>query len=125
MDRRIRQHKSRQAHVSTRLAIFGEDDFVEMRGHGHVRRVADDFVRDAPFPVGRISARKVEGACNDAHGGVVIGEPAAEIFEVRPVVSVEAVSYLRAHVAEQEGLVQSCLTPFCVCGGDLVAPIVA
>ncbi len=70
-----------------------------MRGNGDVGRVADDFIRDTPFPVRGIFAREVERTSDDAHGGVVISQATAKVLEVRPVVSVEAISNLRAHVA--------------------------
>lgn len=44
---------------------------------------------------------------------------------MRPVVAVEALADLGAHVAEEEGLVHGRLAPLAVSGGDLVAPVVA
>lgn len=96
-----------------------------MRGHRDIGWVADDFVRDAPFAVGRIFAREVERAGDDANGGKMVGETAAEVFQMGPVVAVEAVAHLRAHVAQQEGLVHGLLAPFRVRGGHLVAAVVA
>lgn len=72
MDRRVRQYKSSHTHIPTGLAIFGEDNFVEMCGNGYIRRVPDDFVRDAPFTVRWIFARKVKRAGGDADGGVIV-----------------------------------------------------
>lgn len=121
----VRKHERAQTHVAPRLPVFGEDDLVEMRRHGHVRRVADDFVRDAPLAVVRVFAGQVQRSRDDADGGVGVGEAAAEILEMRPVVAVEAVAHLRAHVAQQERLVQRVLAPSRVLGGHLVAPVVA
>lgn len=49
----------------------------------------------------------------------------AEILKMRPVVPVEPLADLRTHVAEHKGAVHGLLAPFCVRGGDLVAPVVA
>ena len=52
-------------------------------------------------------------------------QPPTEILDVRPVVPVEAVADLRTHVAQRKGRVRRGLTPLCVGGGHLVAPVVA
>lgn len=95
-----------------------------MRGHGDIRRVADNLIAHAPLSV-RVLARQVQRARDDAHTRIVAREAAAEVFKVRPVVAVEALADLRAHVAEEEGLVHGGLGELCVGGGRLVAPVVA
>lgn len=55
----------------------------------------------------------------------MLGQAAAEIFKVRPVVTVEAVANLRAHVCEKKGFVHSWLGPFGVCCGYLVPAVVS
>lgn len=52
-------------------------------------------------------------------------EVAAEFLEVGPIVAVEPLADLRAHVGKDKGAVHGFLTPFGVCGGDLVAAVVA
>ena len=49
----------------------------------------------------------------------------AEILKVRPVISVEALPDLRAHIRQVESVVHGVLAPFRVCGGHLVSSIVA
>lgn len=55
----------------------------------------------------------------------MVRESPTEIFKMRPVIPVEALADLRAHVGKKECLIHSILTPFGVGGGDLVSPIVA
>ena len=96
-----------------------------MGGHGHVGRAADDLVADAPLPVGRIAARQVQRSGHDADRGVAVGESAAKVLEVGPVVAVKALALLGAHVGEQEGRVHGTLRPLGVGGRHLVPAVVA
>lgn len=96
-----------------------------MRGNGDVGRVADDFVRHAPFAVGGVAPGEVQRAGDDADAGIALGQTAAEVLKVRPVVAVETLADLGAHVREEEGVVHGFLAPFCVGCGDLVAAVVA
>lgn len=86
-------------------------------------RVSNDLVADAPFSVW-IAVREVQRAGHDADGWVLLGQVAAEILEMRPVVAVEAFAHLRTHVGQGEGGIHGILRPFGVCGGHLVAAVV-
>ena len=44
---------------------------------------------------------------------------------MRPVVPVEALAHLRAHICEEEGVIERLLAPFCVRRGYLVPAVVA
>lgn len=50
---------------------------------------------------------------------------AAKVLEMRPVVAVEAIAYLWAHVAQRKSIIHGLLTPLCVCRGHLVASVIA
>ncbi|KAB8616633.1 hypothetical protein FH972_025968 [Carpinus fangiana] len=123
-DGRVGQHKSAQRDGATGARALAEDDLVEVSGHGDIGRVADDLVVDAILAV-LVLAREVQRAGDDAHTGVALGEAAAEVLKVGPVVAVEAVADLRAHVAERKGRVHGRLAPLGVGGGHLVAAVVA
>lgn len=90
-----------------------------------VGRGADDFVADAPFAVGGVTFGEVERARDDANGWVVFREVSTEFLNVGPVVAVESLAYLGAHVGENEGGIHGFLAPFRVGGWDLVAAVVA
>ena len=124
-NRRIRQHERAQTDIPARLPILGKNHLVEMRRHGNIRRLADDLVRDAPFAVCRVLPREIQRPGDDANGGEIIRKTAAKVLEMRPVVAVEAVTHLRAHVAQQKGLVHGLLAPLGVGGRHLVAAVVA
>lgn len=124
-DRGVGQHEGADGDGARDGAVLGEDDLVEMGRHGDVGRVANHLVGDAPFPIGGVAFREVERPRHDAHAGVAGREAVAEIFKVRPVVAVEALADLRAHVGEVEGIVHGLLAPFRVGGGYLVASVVA
>lgn len=96
-----------------------------MRRNGHVWRVPDDLVRHTPLPVRRVALGEVQRAGNNAHTWVFDCQAPTEVLEMCPVVPVEALADLRAHVGQEEGLVQCLLAPFGVRRGYLVAPVVA
>lgn len=120
----VGQHKRSEADVAAGAAVLCEDDLVKVRRHGDVGRAADDLVVHAPLAV-RVAAREVQGPRDDAHARVGVREAPAKVLEVRPVVPVEAVADLRAHIAQGKGGVHGGLAPLCVGGGDLVAAVVA
>lgn len=95
-----------------------------MGRHSNVGRVTDDLVVDAPFAV-RVPTGEVQRSGDDADRGVPLGQVPAELLEMRPVVTVEALSDLRAHVRQGESAVHGGLGPFGVGGGNLVATVVA
>lgn len=124
-DARVGQDEGAQGDLAVRAGPFlGVDDLVEVRGDGDAGRVADDFVGDTPLAV-RVAVREVQGPRDDADGRVLLGQAAAELLKVRPVVAVEAVADLRAHVGQGEGRVHGLLRPLGVRGGHLVAAVVA
>ncbi len=96
-----------------------------MRRHGYVGRVANHLVADTPLAILGVALGQVQRPGDDAHAGEIVGQAPAEIFQVRPVIPIEAVPNLGTHVAQQKGLVQGRLAPSGVGGGDLVAAVVA
>lgn len=125
-DARVGQDEGAQGDLAVGAGtVLGVDDLVEVRRDGDAGRVADHLVGDAPLAVGRVTVREVQGPCDDADGRVLLGQVAAEVLKVRPVVAVEAVADLRAHVGQGEGRVHGLLRPLGVRGGHLVAPVVA
>lgn len=124
-DGRVGQDEGAQGDVAAHLAVLGEDDLVEVRGHRDRGGVADHLVPGVPLAVGGVALGEVEGAGDDAHARVAVGQTAAKVLEVGPVVPVEALADLGAHVAQVEGLVHGLLAPLAVGGGDLVAPVEA
>lgn len=52
-------------------------------------------------------------------------EPAAKVFEMRPVVAVEAVADLWAHVAQRKRVIHGFLTPLGIGSRDLVPSVIA
>lgn len=122
---RIGQHKRAHAHIPSRRPIFGKYHLIEVGWHRNIGRGPNDLVRDPPLAIIRVALRQVKRSGDDPHGGIGSGEPAAEVLKMRPVIPVEAIADLRAHVGQQEGLVESLLAPFRVGGWHLVAAIVA
>jgi hypothetical protein len=94
----VGEHECAHGDRSCRGAIFSKDHFVEMRRHGNVRRVPDHFICHAPFAVHGVPLGEVEGPGHDTHTRIPLRQTAAEILEVCPVVTVEALSNLGAHV---------------------------
>lgn len=125
VDGGVGEHKGAECDVAAGLAVFGKDDLVEVRGHGDGRWAADHLVLDVPLVVDGVFAREVERASDDADRRVADGESAAKVLKVGPVVAVEALADLRAHVGEVEGLVHGGLGPLGVGGGHLMAAVVA
>lgn len=125
INRRVGQHKRPQRHIPPLFPVLGKDDLVKVRGDGDGRRRANHFVLYIPLVIRGILAGQIQGPRDDAHRGVAPREAAAEIFKVRPVVAVEALADLGAHVGQVKGLVHGLLGPLGVGGGDLVAPVVA
>ena len=93
--------------------------------HGDGWRGANHLVLDIPFVVDRILLGEVERAGDDSHGRVLYGEASAKVLKMSPVVAVEPLANLGAHVAQEESLIHSRLGPFRICCRDLVATIVA
>lgn len=104
--------------------MFRKDDLVEMRGHGDGRRFTDHFISDSVLAIGFLSGQ-VQRSCHDANRGISLGKIAAEILEMSPIIPVESLADLWAHIAERERGVHCVLTPFSVCGRNLVTSIVA
>lgn len=125
VDAGIWQDECADGNVSAHAAVLGEDDLVKVRGHGDGRRRANHLVLDVPLVVDGVLLGQIQRARDDAHRGIALGQAAAEVLKVRPVVAVEALADLRAHVAEVKGLVHGALRPLCVGGGHLVASVVA
>lgn len=71
-----------------------------MRRYGNVRWVSDDFVAYPPLLVDGILLGKVQRSSHYPHAGVfpAVDELAAELLEMRPVISVETVPDLWTHV---------------------------
>ncbi|PNY23647.1 hypothetical protein TCAP_06417 [Tolypocladium capitatum] len=111
--------------AATGLAVLGEDDLVEVRGDGDGGWAADHLVLDVPLVVDGVLSGEVERPGDDADRRVLHGEAAAKVLKVRPVIAVEALADLGAHVGEVKGLIHGFLGPFGVGGGDLVAAVVA
>lgn len=124
-DRCVGQDKCTQCHVSTNLAILSENDLVKVRRHRDGGRVSNHLVLGIPFAVRGVALGEVERAGDDAHAGVALGKPAAKVLKVRPVIPVETLADLGAHVAQKKGLVHGRLAPFAVGGGDLMPTVVA
>ncbi len=126
-DLRVGQHEGAERHLPDRTVprLLAVDDLVEVGGHGDVGGRADDLVADAPLAIDGVAFGQVEGARDDADRRVFLGEVAAELFQVRPVVAVEPLADLRAHVGQDKGAVHGFLAPLGVGGGDLVAAVVA
>lgn len=121
----VGEDKGPERDVAAGFPIFGKDDFEEMGRHGNVGRTPDYFVGYTPFAIVRILPGEIKRTGDDPYGRVVVGQPATEILEMRPVISVEAISHLRAHVTEEERLIHRFLTPFGISCRDLVAPVIA
>ncbi|OSS48395.1 hypothetical protein B5807_07787 [Epicoccum nigrum] len=121
---RVGQNKGTERHLPPDTAVLGENDLVEMCRHGNVGGVANHLVRHAPLAV-CLALGQVQRPCDDAHAGVCVRQAPAEVLEVRPVVAVEAVADLWAHVAQRKGIVHGLLAPLCVGSRHLVPTVVA
>lgn len=121
----IGKHKRSKRNIAARLSILGENNLVEVRGHRDGGRRSDHLVLDVPLVVHGILLGEVQRAGDDADGGVLDCQAAAEVLEVCPVIAVEALADLWAHVGEVEGLVHSLLGPLAVRSRDLMAAIIA
>ncbi len=53
------------------------------------------------------------------------GQSPAEVLEMGPVIPVEALAHLGAHIGEEKSVVQSILTPFGIGSRDLVPAVIA
>lgn len=124
-DGRVGQDECPQGDITADFAVFGKNDLVKVCWDGDGGWVANHFVLCVPFPILRVALGEVQRPRNDAHAGVALGQTAAKVLEMRPVVPVEPLADLGAHVAEEKRLVHGGLAPFAVGGGDLVAAIVA
>lgn len=124
VDGRVGEHKRAKGDVAAGLAVFRKDDLVEVRGHRDRRRAANHLVLDVPLVVDGVFAREVQRAGHDADGRVAHRQTAAEIFEMCPVVAVEALADLRAHVGQVKRLVHGLLRPLGVGGRHLVSAVV-
>jgi hypothetical protein len=124
-DGRVGKDEGADGHGSRYRSVLGVDDLVEVRGHGDVGRVADDLVGYAPLSIQGIALGQVQRAGDDAHARVLGREATAEVLEVRPVVAVEALADLRAHVGQVKGVIERLLAPFGIRRGYLMATVVA
>lgn len=125
IDAGIWQNECADGDVAANTAVLGEDDLVKVRGHSDGGRRANHLVLDVPLVVDGVLLGQIQRSRDDAHRGISLGQTTAEVLKVRPVVAVEALANLRAHVAEVERLVHGGLRPLCVCGGHLVSSIIA
>lgn len=91
--------------------------------HGHGWRRADHLVLDVPLSVDGVLLGEVQRAGDNSDGGVLDGQSATKVLKVRPVITVEALADLGAHVGEVEGIVHGLLRPLAVGGGHLMAAI--
>ncbi|CAD6506561.1 BgTH12-07788 [Blumeria graminis f. sp. triticale] len=121
----IGQHKGAKSNGARRRTVLGKDDFVKVGGDGDVGRVTDDFVVDPPLSVGCVLLGQIQGAGDDADRGVALGQASAKVLEVGPIIAIEALADLRAHVAEVEGIVHGWLGPLGVGRRHLVTAVVA
>ncbi len=55
----------------------------------------------------------------------MVCQSSTKVLQVRPVVPVEAVADLRAHIGEEKSLIQGVLAPFGVGSGDLMPAVIA
>ena len=124
-DFRVGKHKCPETDIAARLAILGEDDFVEVRWDGDVWWVPNHLVRDPPLVVHGIFPGQVERARDDPDARVGVRETSTEVFQVCPVISVESIPDLGAHVGQKKSLVHGFLAPLCVCRGHLVASVIS
>lgn len=125
VDAGVWQDECADGNVAAHAAVLGEDDLVKVRGHGDGRRRANHLVLDVPLVVDGVLLGQIQRPRDDAHRGIPLRQTAAEVLKVRPVVAVEALADLRAHVAEVESLVHGALRPLCVGGGHLMPSIIA
>lgn len=125
VDGGVGQDKGANGDIAAGPAVLGEDDLVEVRGHGDGGRSANHLVLDVPLVVDGVLLGQIQGPRDDAHGGVPLRQAPAKVLKVRPVVAVEALTDLGAHVGQVKRLVHGGLRPLCVRRGDLVAPVVA
>src|SRR5271155_487560 len=97
-----------------------------MRRYGNIWWVSDDFVAYPPFLVDGILLGQVQRSSHYPHAGVfaTVDELAAELLEMRPVISVETVSDLWTYVCQNERRVHGFLRPFRVRSRDLMAAVV-
>jgi hypothetical protein len=123
-DRSVRKDESAQGNISTSTAILGKNHLIEVCGHSDGRRVSDHLILDIPLAIGLLLGQ-VKRACDDANGGVLDSQTTAEILKVRPVVTVKAITDLRAHVGKVKGIVHSLLGPFAVSSRNLMTTVKA
>ena len=121
---RIRQHECTQSNISANLSILSKDNLVEMGGHGDIRRIANDLVANSPLAI-RLFLGQIQRPSDYPHRRIASSETTAEVLEVCPVVSVEALSNLRTHVAQRKRIIHSLLRPLCVRSRDLVSSVIA
>src|SRR2546421_7401447 len=96
-----------------------------MRRHGYIWRISNDLIADSPFSICWITSREVEWAGNDTYRWISVCQASTEILKVRPIIAVETVSNLRAHVCEVECRIHRFLREFGVGCRNLVATIIA
>ena len=94
--------------------------------HGDIRRVADNFVFNSPFLIYGVLLREIQRPSHDPDAGEfpTIDKLTAELLEMCPVVSIEALADLRTHVCQDKGRVHCFLRPFRVGRRYLVASVV-
>ncbi len=95
-----------------------------MRGHGNVGRVANDLVLMNPhlhLPPSW-EGTKAQSRCGPKG---TARETTAKVLKVSPVISVEALADLGAHVAQCKGVIHGLLRPLGIGSGHLVTSVVA
>lgn len=122
----IGQHEGTQGNLAGGRVgvILGVDNLVEVGGNSNVRRVTNNLIVNAPLSIG-VLVGEIQRTSNDANRRILLREVTAESLEVRPVIAVEALANLGAHVAQRKSVVHSLLRPFRVCSRNLVASVIA
>lgn len=108
----VGHHESANGHLRAAGVLdglLGHNELEEMSRHRNARRVANDFICNPELAVDGIALGQVERTSDNADVDVVLGEPAAEIFKMSPVVTVETVTDLGCHVGQEERLVHRIL----------------
>lgn len=121
---RVWQHERTQCNLTSQRSIFRKDDLEEMCRYCDVGWRPNHLVRDTPLAV-CLALWEVQRACDDPHGRICVCKPTAKVLEMRPIVAIESISDLRAHVAQRKCIVHSFLAPLRIRSWHLVPAIVS